>query len=287
MAISHRTLASALIMLAAPAVAASAQTVLLQIRPRAGDTIAIRMEQKAEMTGVPSGCTTGYSGGRRGTNPDSRPRPCSEVPRQMTSVMEVFSRAIVLRASAEGSLVLAVTDSVRTSLSNSTKAGKPTRMRTNSENRQIRVATDGGAEVVDAQASDELRAVIGQMPATLSRKPVAVGEKWMRQMRIPISAEAGATSLVRATFRLDSLGKNGDVAYISMKGTLSHDHRDGSNSELDGWMSGSMELDRRLAWITDTRALIDVESTVRPSTGGQPMRVRTRITQILHAGPVR
>lgn len=201
--------------------------------------------------------------------------------------MEVFSRAIVLRASAEGSLVLAVTDSVRTSLSNSTKAGKPTRMRTNSENRQIRVATDGGAEVVDAQASDELRAVIGQMPATLSRKPVAVGEKWMRQMRIPISAEAGATSLVRATFRLDSLGKNGDVAYISMKGTLSHDHRDGSNSELDGWMSGSMELDRRLAWITDTRALIDVESTVRPSTGGQPMRVRTRITQILHAGPVR
>ena len=93
--------------------------------------------------------------------------------------------------------------------------------------------------------------------------------------------------MVRATFRLDSLGRNGDIAYISMKGTLSHDHRDGSNSELEGWMSGTMQLDRRLAWITDTRAIIDVESMVRPATGGQPMRVRTKITQVLRARSAR
>lgn len=93
--------------------------------------------------------------------------------------------------------------------------------------------------------------------------------------------------MVRATFRLDSLGRNGDIAYISMKGTLSHDHSDGSDSELEGWMSGTMQLDRRLAWITDTRAIIDVESTVKPATGGQPMRVRTKITQVLRARSAR
>jgi hypothetical protein len=104
-------------------------------------------------------------------------------------------------------------------------------------------------------------------------------------MRIPISAEAGASGLVRATFRLDSL--DGDVAFISMKGTLSHDHTDGSDSELDGWLSGTMRLDRRLAWITDTRVVIDVESTIKPKGGGEQMRVRTRITQSLRARPAR
>lgn len=271
-----------------PACIASGQSVLLQIRPRVGDTLAVRMDQRVEMTGVPTGCVTGYSGTRRGANPDTPPRPCSGAARQMTSVMEVFSRAIVLRTSGEGALVLAATDSIRTALSSgNAREAKPRRVRANTGSIELKVATDGAVEVVDADASEELRAVFGQMPAALSRKPVAVGEKWVRQMRVPISAEAGATGLVRATFRLDSLGRNGDVAYISMNGTLSHDHTDGSDSELDGWLSGTMQLDRRLAWITDTRAIIDVESTVRPTTGGQPMRVRTRITQVLRARPAR
>jgi hypothetical protein len=72
-----------------------------------------------------------------------------------------------------------------------------------------------------------------------------------------------------------------------MRGTLSHDHRDGSNSELDGWMTGSIELDRRLAWITGTRAEIDVTSVYHPSAGSEPMRVRTRVTQVLKAGLAR
>jgi hypothetical protein len=114
-----------------------------------------------------------------------------------------------------------------------------------------------------------------------------VGEKWIRQMRIPISAEAGASGLVRATFRLDSLGRNGDVAYISMSGTLSHDHTDGSDSELEGWLTGTMRLDRRLGWITHTNVVIDAESTITPRSGGQRMRVRTKITQVLRSRPVR
>ncbi|MGK2961393.1 MAG: hypothetical protein ACSLFK_04495 [Gemmatimonadaceae bacterium] len=288
MAISRRVLASAILLSALPPGVASAQPVLLRIRPHAGDTLSVRMEQRVEMTGVPAGCATGYAGGGRAAKSVRPQRECSDSTRQMTSVMQVFSKAIVSRVTGNGAVILAVTDSVRSSLTSG--SGPPAPPRKVSSSRagiEMIVATDGGAEVLDADASDELRAVFGQMPATLSRRPVAVGETWVRRMRIPISTEAGATSLVTATFRLDSLGRNGDIAHISMKGTLSHDHRDGSDSERDGWLTGTMQLDRRLAWITDTRAVIDVESMVKPTTGGDPMRVRTRITQALSSKPLR
>jgi hypothetical protein len=280
-----RRIAGLLLALGAlPVANASAQGVLLQIRPRVGDTMTVRLDQKVEMTGVPPGCATGYAGNRREAPRDSAPRNCAGSTRQMTTVMEVFSKAIVRRSSPGGATVLAVTDSIRTAMSSGAgKAARPRRVPSSSKTIEMRVSTDGGAEVVDADATAEMRAIFGEMPATLSQRPVAVGETWQRQMRIPISTEAGQTGTVRATFRLDSLGNNGDMAYISMKGTLSHDHPD---SELDGWMSGTMQLDRRLAWITDTRAVIDVESTVQPS-GGTPMRVRTKITQALKARPVR
>lgn len=288
MAISRRVLASALVLSAFPPGVASAQSVLLQIRPRTGDTLAVRMEQKVEMTGVPAGCATGYAGARLGEKPVRPRRDCTDSTRQMTSVTQVFSKAIVSRVTGNGVVILAVTDSVRSSLtSGSGPAAPPRKVRSSSAGIEMIVATDGAAEVSDADASDELRAVFGQMPPTLSRKPVAVGETWVRRMRIPISREAGATSLVIATFRLDSLGRNGDIAHISMKGTLSHDHSDGSDSELEGWLTGTMQLDRRLAWITETSAVIDAESMVRPTTGGDPMRVRTRITQALRSNPLR
>jgi hypothetical protein len=263
----------------------SAQQVLLEIRPHVGDTMSVRLDQKVELTGVPPGCATGYTSGRRTPGRAPVAKDCADGTRQMTSVMEVFSKAIVSASGRSSSTVLAVTDSIRTAINGgAARASKPKRIPASSQTIELRLATDGGAEVVDADASPQIRAIFGEMPATLSRNPVEVGDTWQRSMRIPISTEAGATGTVRATFRLDSLGRNGDIAYISMRGSLSHDHDD---SELDGWMSGTMQLDRRLGWITDTRAVIDVESTVKPSTGGPQMRVRTRITQALRARPAR
>ena len=255
-----------------------AQSVLLRIHPRVGDTLAVRMNQKVEMTGTPIGCAT--SG-------EKRAEPCLETTRTMASMTEVFSRAIVRKESREGVVVLTVTDSIRAaSAPGGSRLGKPVKM-TNQRNRsfEMRVSNDGGAEVVDSDATDEMRALFGQMPATLSKKPVAVGEEWKRQMRVPIAGEAGAYALVRATFQLDSL--TGDIAYISMRGTLAHDHRDGSDSELSGSMSGIIQLDRRLGWITDTRVVIDANSVVKTPNAGQKMRVRTKVTQLLHAGSAR
>lgn len=279
-------LVAAALLSSAPCGVAWSQPVLLQIRPKVGDTLVVRMDQKVEMTGVPTDCVTGYARTRRPATPEVPVRPCAELTRTMTNVMEVYSRVIVTGASADGALVVAITDSVRMSASvGGARPVAPKRARARSGPMNLRVGTDGGTEVVNGAATERTRALFGQMPAALSRKPVAVGEHWTRQMRIPISAEAGATGLVSATFRLDSLGRNGDVAYISMRGTLSHDHTDGSDSDVDGWLSGALQLDRRLAWITETRAVIDVESMVQPASGGPRMRVRTRITQSLFARP--
>ncbi len=267
--------------------AANGQPVLLQIRPRIGDTLSVRMDQQVEMNGVPAGCVSGAGLPRNNTSQRPQPRLCSDVTRHMTTRMEVFSRAIVRRSGNDATMLLAVTDSIRTSAS-SVAGTSPTPIRASAPPSTIefRVASDGAAEVTDASASDELRAIFGQMPAMLSKKAVSVGEKWTREMRIPLAAEPGGNTLVRATFQLDSLGQNGDLAYISMRGKLSHDHKDGSESEVAGTLAGAMQLDRRLAWITETRARIDLRSTVRPATGPS-MMVTTRITQYLKASRVR
>ena len=258
-----------------------AQAILLQIRPRVGDTLVVKLDQKVEMSGAPMNC------GSNRPQQKSAAGSCGALSRQMTTVSEVFSRAIVQSVSGDKANVLAITDSVRTASSRGTVTGKARRVRGREGSMRLKVSADGGAEVVDEDASDELRSIFVQMPAMLSKNPVKVGGKWTREMRIPIAGEAGAMGLVRATFHLDSLGRNGDIAYITMRGTLSHDHRDGSTSELDGWMTGSIELDRRLAWITGTRAEIDVTSVYHPSAGSEPMRVRTRVTQVLKAGLAR
>ncbi len=254
--------------LAAPSSMLSQERVLLQIRPRVGDTLAVRLDQRVEMTGT------------------SRAAP--SVKRQMTTVTEVFSRAIVRRVAPAGATVLAVTDSVRTAVSRGGNAtGSPVRARGKENTTTLRVSSDGGAEVTDAKASDELRTMFGQMPAMLSRKPVSVGESWTREMRIPVPDEKGAMGLVRATFHLDSLSEDQNIAYISMRGSLSHDHSDGSNSEVDGAMTGSMKLDRGLGWMVETSTMIDVTSVMPRGAGRDAMVVRTRIDQHLKAGRAR
>jgi hypothetical protein len=253
--------------LAATATLTQAQPVLLQIKPHVGDTIAVRLNQTVDMNG---GSLRGSFGSRR-----------------MITNTEVFSRAIVQNASGEHLTVLAVTDSIRMSSSRGPKPGPPRRVRGREGSIQLKISTDGGAEVTDSDASAELREIFGQMPAMLSKQPVGVKGKWTRVMRIPIAGEAGAMGLVEATFHLDSLGRNGDIAYISMRGTLSHDHRDGSTSDLEGSMTGSLQLDRRLGWITESRAEIDVTSVFLAPAGADRMRVRTRVTQYLKAGPAR
>lgn len=258
---------------------AEAQSVMLQIRPRVGDTLHVRLEQEVEMTGMPPGCG-GQQMGLRG-RVKTVPASCSDT-RTMTTRMEVYSRAIARRATRDATDMLAITDSV---LSSTDKRGPLHRAENQPLQRapvEIRIASDGEVEVGAGPASEEMRTLLGQMPATLSRKAVAVGEKWTHEMRVPLPREPGATGLVRTTFQLDSVRRGGDIAFISMRGTLSHEHANGTDSETSGSLTGSMRFDRRRGWITDTHAMIDVWSEVTSPSSRKPMDVHTRVVQSLH-----
>jgi len=258
---------------------AEAQSVMLQIRPRVGDTLRVRLEQEVEMTGMPQGCG-GQQTGLRG-RVKTVPANCGDT-RTMTTRMEVYSRAIARRAMRDATDMLAITDSVLSSTDKRGPLHRATNPRLQRAPVEIRIASDGEVEVGAGAASDEMRTLLGQMPATLSRKAVAVGEKWMHEMRVPLAKEPGATGLVRTTFQLDSVRRGGDIAFISMRGTLSHEHANGSDSETSGSLTGTMRFDRRLGWITDTHATIDVWSDVTSPTSRSPMEVHTKVVQSLH-----
>jgi hypothetical protein len=256
-------------------VAAAAQSVLLQIRPPIGDTLRMRLSQTVEMTGTTPGA------------PD-------DASQSMTTSIDIYTRAIAKQWTSSGTLVQTITDSVTMNPSSAASLAD-FRRRALQKNSMIRVSTDGAVEVMDVDdASGELRHLFGEMPAMLSRAVVAVGEKWTREMRIPLSGEPGAMGSVRATFQLDSLSRTGDIAFISMKGSLSRVSLPGvaapaAGYETSGTLSGTIQIDRRLGWITDSRSTIQVKSSIAASSPpkGQvqrgPMLVRTRITQWIRA----
>jgi hypothetical protein len=252
--------------------AALSQPVLLQIRPHIGDTLRMHLSQTVEITGT-----------TRGARTDSV--------RSMTTSIEVFTRAIAQQWTSNGTLMQTITDSVAMNPASAASLADLRRRAMQSRKVWLRVSTDGAMELVDAgDQNSELRHIFGEMPAVLSRTSVAVGEKWTREMQIPLSNEPGAVGAVRATFQLDSLGRNSDIAYISMRGTMSRINTPsvapaGPGYGTTGELSGTIKIDRRLGWITDSKSSIIVRSTIatNPSRKGEaerpPMQVRTKITQ--------
>lgn len=252
------------------------QPVMLQIRPHIGDTLRMHLSQTVEMTG---------------TTPGARNDPV----RSMTTSIEVFTRAIAQRSTSSGTLMETITDSVAINPDSPTALAELRRKAMQGKRVSLKVSMDGAMELVDdADANSELRHIFGEMPAVLSRSAVSIGDKWTREMQIPLSSEPGAVGSVRATFRLDSLGRNGDIAYISMRGTMSRINTPGAAPAGPGYgttgqLTGTIQIDRRLGWITDSKSSIIVQSTIAPNPARQgeaeraPMRVRTKITQWIRA----
>jgi hypothetical protein len=254
---------------------ASAQAVLLQIRPQVGDTLRMHMSQTVEMVGTTSGVKSDTT--------------------SLTTSIEVFTRAIAHQWTQSGTLMQAITDSVAMTPASASSLADLRRRAMHRKPVWLRVSTDGAMEMVDdGDPNSELRHLFGEMPAMLARTAVAIGEKWTREMQIPLSSEPGAVGSVRATFRLDSLGRNGDIAYVSMRGTISRINTIGAAPAGPGYgtsgqLSGTLQIDRRLGWITDSRSSIIVRSTIAspPGRDGEPeraaMQVRTKITQWIRA----
>jgi hypothetical protein len=260
--------------------AALSQSVLLQIRPHIGDTLRMHLTQSVEMTG------TTRTRGRDSTS-------------SMTTSVEVFTRAIAEQWTQGGTLMQTITDSVQIHPTSQASLDDIRRRALQSKRVWLRVSPDGAMEVVhDSDPSSELREIFGGMPAMLARQAVRVGEKWTREMQIPLSGDPSGLGLVKATFRLDSLGRNGDIAYVSLRGTMSRmnaadDLSSGAGYTTSGTLTGTIQIDRRLGWITDSKSSIIVRSTIAstPARKGEPqrspMQVRTKITQWIRAMRVR
>jgi hypothetical protein len=255
----------------APATASGA--VKLEVRPHVGDTVAVRVEQSVEMTGV-----------RRIGGRDSTAR--------VTSSMVMLSRTIVETVAPDYSVVTLRTDSVQLASSDDhegqmrAQAEKALRGSTS----RLRLLPDGTAEGLDSSLGPQGASLLAVMPGTLPTEPVAVGAKWTRSMTIPALNAAKGAGKVRTTFRLDSVTAGGRFAWISMKGTLRRDESapmSGGGDRagaLSGALVGSMKLDRRRGWVVSTFTDMTVRSTVTTSAAPDvPLKVTVRVIQTMRA----
>jgi hypothetical protein len=257
---------------------ARAQPVSLRIDPPVGTTVRMRLDQRVEMSGT----------ARVGAGDSTA---------TVVTTLVVISRAFVERRERDATILLTWADSVAASSDGADSLIVADEMRRALQGKRLRlrIAPDGATEIVgrDADGTPELSALFSQMPATLPNAPIAVGQSWSRVMVAPIDpalAGKGAGGKMQATFRLDSLSRNGESAYVSIVGTLSR-----PPSSKDGWatltMSGSMNgglvIDRRRGWINDARVTYIVRSVLTPTNGSTAaaMRFRMKVTQWVRALP--
>jgi hypothetical protein len=256
---------SSLALLVVLATSVQGQRTQLELRPRMGDTLRLRLDQITEL-----------SGSRQGT-----------LTKQVVTTMRMFSRAIVEESAPTSTLILAVTDSVEVSSTDERAQSLAANTERQLRGRQmrLRLAPDGTVSVAgqSGDVSREVNDLVSVMPASFPRAPVAVGESWLREMPIASGAAFGMPPggiVVRATFHLDSLARGGDLAFITMRGTLDQAVL-GVASLLNGTVSGTMTVNRKRGWLSESRFMVDLRTTVpsRSATTASPMQFRTRITQ--------
>ena len=251
---------------------ARAQTVMLRIEPRVGDTMYTRFEQSVEMVGT---------------------RNVHAVDTTMTSRMDIMilSHSLVQASDGHGTTVLAITDSVAMQ-GHGTGASAPNEnVRHAMQGRQakLHIARDGSAELLGASddVTPEVEALYSGMPATLPERLVSVHSSWERTAFIPVSQESDSahSAKVRTTYRLDSLSSNGSFAYISIRGTISRDSAAAVVSESlrvgsTGTVTGRMTMDRKHGWWVQSDIAITIKSIVtRIVEPVSTMQVQTHIVQ--------
>ncbi len=124
------------------------------------------------------------------------------------------------------------------------------------------------------------------MPATFPKGPIKLGESWIREMPLPQGLQLGAqiSGKLHVTFRPDSITRNGDWAYVSMRGEMQPVNGPGAASGVvleRGMVNGTMLVDKKRGWLTESWFSIIVSSlqSFAPGSAVLSMRMQTRITQ--------
>lgn len=253
-----------------------AQRTPLELRPLVGDTLRMRLEQTTEMSAVRQGTTT----------------------RQVTTHTVMLSRAIVEREVADAVYILAITDSVDVSSTDESAraAALANSRQLVGRSMRLRLSPDGSVAIADqpGTVSKSVVDLASVMPATFPREPVAVGDTWTREMPIAPAAlarlmgPAGQGGVARATFRLDSLSRQGELAYVSMHGTLESQPASaavpGAGAlvvpTMGGSVTGTMVVNRRRGWLSQSRFVVDLRTVMSGSDAARAAtEFRMRVTQ--------
>jgi len=248
---------------------------VLQLRPRPGDLLRLRLDQTIEM-----GVT------ERGADDSTAA--------DVTSLV-MLARLSVESADLSGATMLAVADSVRIDDKGGFQSDVLRQARALQGQRfRFRVAPDGSTTVAgtDAWAGPAVGSLLSQLPATLPSDPIAPGASWNRSVDIPLAAapDGRANATLTATFRFDSLSRSGEYAFISMKGRLVRSGpmqsaagaapSAGGFVQTSGNVTATLLLDRRRGWIAEARTVIALRSLVTGrGKDAPPLRVRMKITQ--------
>ena len=268
-----RRLSASVALLASIAPGVHAQGVLLQIKPRVGDTLRLRIEQEMEISGV------------------SKVRD-ADTTITMRSSMLMLSRSIVVESDDDGTTVKSITDSVAVDMGATdplvvTLSDQARRALQGKEVR-VRFSREGSGTVVDADPDipRDFQSVFSQLPATFPRHQVAVGSTWKQRIPIPDTGPGQIAGTLQATFRLDSLTRRGKLAHISMRGTVTRDStanpiRGGARMTMTGTVTGYMVLDRGRGWVTDASTEMSMRSHIEQPAGSglQPVKMQMRLLQ--------
>jgi hypothetical protein len=257
--------AATILLGAAPAVAAQGHQ--LQLSPSPGDTLRMVLDQQTEVT--------------------SEARPGMPA-RTMKARFQVFSHAIVGARLADATMLVARTDSVSLDSDDehASRMAAQAQAMAGGAPVMLRLASDGTIRLVNADGTvADLAEAVSLIPAALPQGRLAIGDTWIRSMPVPVGPTADAGT-VRATFRLDSIGRGGRIAYISVRGDMARKDVPaagprGTVMSIVGTVAGSLLLDRLRGWIADSRFIVTMHSALQPpaSSGIEPMRFKTIVTQ--------
>ncbi|HMA24301.1 MAG TPA: hypothetical protein VKP00_09905 [Gemmatimonadaceae bacterium] len=253
---------------------AAAQMVVLQVKPHVGDTLRMRLDQESAMTGV-------------------RRTSTGESSAMVINTMKMFSRAIVEGSAENGTTLLAVTDSLILSTTDENSRASTARaaQQMRGQRLRFRVSPDGTVSMADSNGgvSWEVAQAVSLMPPAFPKGPIKVGESWIREMALPVGSQLGAqlSGKLHVTFRLDSLTHGREWAFVSMRGEVQPATGPGAafGATLEkGLVNGTMLVDQRRGWLTESWFNILVSSTMNsPAVSGiLSMHMQMRITQHMH-----
>ena len=240
------------------------RAVLLRLRPRPGDTVRTRFEQSVQIL--------------------ARDAPART---RVASAMTVLGHSVVERVDALGAVVAAVTDSVVLRAHGAPRqATEAARRGMQGRRSRVRVAPDGATTVL-ALAEDTPGDPRGggppptRFPAALPAGAVTPGAMWSRAMTVPWGAPGRGTrgaSTIDVWFRFDSLARGGEVAYLSLRGTVRDAGAGASVTPAAGGeassVTGAIVVDLARGWVVDSRTTFQLDGAVAGPRGTRrPARV--------------